>query len=189
MNVLNRVSCGMRKGVLTALVGPSGAGKSTLLGALSGIVRPDSGKVRVDGQAPSQLNSVWVPQGANALGSRTALENVLISPLSDGCSRPRAFAIATKRLSEVGLAGREESLAGQLSGGELQRLAFARALASSRSLLLADEPTANLDLESTRAVVKLMREISSSKTVVVATHDPEVVKSADVVLDLRRLNS
>lgn len=113
----------------------------------------------------------------------------MIAPLSDGRSRIDSVNIAIEKLDSVNLLGRIDDPAHVLSGGELQRLAFARALASSRPIVLADEPTANLDVKSTRGVISILKSMRRDRSMVVATHDPEVIESADYVVDLKSLIS
>src|SRR5699024_6453165 len=117
----------------------------------------------------------WVPQGSNALGRRNVLDNVLIASLADGLPMPRARAVALEALDQVGLAARAREQARHLSGGELQRVALARALASGRPLVLADEPSANLDAANTDMVADILARIESRATIIVATHDPILV--------------
>lgn len=187
--ILHGICATFESGILTALTGPSGTGKTTLLGVIAGFILPSEGKVTVGGVAPLPEFVVWVPQGANALSARTLLDNVRLAPLSDGLPLSAAEKVASAQLEMVGLGGRESALARELSGGELQRLALARALASSRPLLLADEPTANLDSETSKGIIELLRSIRAERTMIIATHDPELVSAADRVVDLRRLDA
>jgi ABC-type lipoprotein export system ATPase subunit len=187
--VLRHISCEFEPGKLTALVGPSGSGKTTLLEVISGLLLPWSGTVRVEGDSAGLSPVVWVPQGANALGARSILDNVRLAPLSDGLSSAQATETASRMINYVGLGDRESSLARELSGGELQRLAFARAIASRRRVILADEPTANLDAANTEEIVCLLHRLRSDRTMIVATHDPNLVSAADSVVDLRLLGN
>ncbi|MCW2286948.1 putative ABC transport system ATP-binding protein/phosphonate transport system ATP-binding protein [Leucobacter luti] len=185
LTIIESLTCRFETGVLTALTGPSGSGKTSLLEVLAGLAIPRRGVVTLNGSRIDSSQIAWVPQGANALGARTALDNVRIAPLSDGLSPEIATAIALERLEQVGLASQRSAIARTLSGGELQRLAFARAMASSRPLVLADEPTANLDTRSAREVTRLLQRLSTQRTMIVATHDQELVLAAAKVVNLR----
>jgi ABC-type lipoprotein export system ATPase subunit len=135
---------------------------------------------------PVAADVVWIPQGSNALPARTALDNAMLGAQARGDDRARSTDKARAALKQVGLLERAGSLARELSGGELQRLSFARALAASRSLVFADEPTASLDLANIRIIAGLLRRLSGQATIVVATHDPLLIEVADHVIDLRR---
>lgn len=190
--VLDDFSTVLHPGQVGALVGPSGSGKSTLLNAVGGLVTPRAGSVtlrRVDDgtvTGPSPELVAWVPQGANCLGARSALDNVMLGPLSGGQPLPVARRTAYDALGRVGLADRASSPARTLSGGELQRVSFARALASSKPIILADEPTSSLDAASTEVVAALLHSLSVDATVVVATHDPLLIEAATYAVDIRR---
>lgn len=179
-------------GGVTALVGPSGSGKSTVLAVLAGFQSLDEGSVRMtssDGVAtvPEAGDIAWIPQGSNALGRRTVIDNVMIGALASGESLETAQGIARAALADVGLEELEVRRARQLSGGELQRVAVARAMASGRPMIFADEPTANLDRVSTQRVADAITAPSSkARIVILATHDPQLIDRADRVVDLRR---
>ncbi len=176
---------------VTALVGPSGSGKSSLLAAVAGYQRLATGSIELhgpDGSArpPSPGVVAWVPQGSNALGRRSVLDNVLVAPLAAGRPGREARDTARAALDQVGLADRADEQARRLSGGELQRVALARALASGKELILADEPSANLDAANTELVARILAGLVSHATIVVATHDPVLVAAADATVPLRR---
>jgi ABC-type lipoprotein export system ATPase subunit len=135
---------------------------------------------------PAAENVVWIPQGSNALPARTALDNAMLGAQARGETLARASVQARSALKQVGLLDRADSLARELSGGELQRLSFARALAANRSIVFADEPTASLDLANIRIIAALLRRLSGQATIVVATHDPLLIDAADYVIDLRQ---
>lgn len=189
--VLTDFTADIEAGRVTALVGPSGSGKSTLLGGIAGYVRPTTGRVTVSSgsrsrrEIPRPEHIGWVPQGANALAGRTVLDNVMIGVLSRGVGLREATGIARTALDKVSLGDRAASLARELSGGELQRIAFARALASGRPIILADEPTSSLDAANTRNIVDLLYALRSTATVVVATHDPALIDAAERCVNLR----
>jgi len=191
VRVLSSFSATFQSGKVTALVGPSGSGKTSLLGVMAGLAKPTHGRVTLHEAGlppcePDPVNVVWVPQGSNALATRSALENVMVAALADGASFERATAQADRALNAVGLRNRRTALARQLSGGELQRLSIARALASSRPLLFADEPTANLDEGNSIKIASILRDLpSTSRTIVVSTHDPLLMSAADHVVQLR----
>jgi ABC-type lipoprotein export system ATPase subunit len=178
-------------GAVTALVGPSGAGKSSLLAALAGYRAPSAGTIAYlpdDGSTASPPDPgliTWVPQGSNALPARSALDNVMIGALSRGATLSEARDRARAALDDVGLAPLEASRARELSGGELQRLGFARAHAAQTPFIFADEPTASLDAANVERIADLLRRLSGRSTVVVATHDAVLVRAADAVIDLR----
>lgn len=171
------------------MIGPSGSGKTSLLSAMAGYRQLDRGEIRfVTGRQhtpPTAEHVVWIPQGSNALPARTAIDNAMLGAQARGESFERAAEQARKALKQVGLLERADSLARQLSGGELQRLSFARALAASQSIVFADEPTASLDLANIRIIAGLLRQLSGKATIVVATHDPLLIDAADHVIDLR----
>jgi ABC-type nitrate/sulfonate/bicarbonate transport system ATPase subunit len=171
----------------TALVGPSGSGKSTLLSCIAGFQELTTGDVKFTSQSlrPSEPGVTWIGQGANALGHRSVLDNVLLGPLSDGQGWLEAMAMARTALDLVGLSGREGESAGRLSGGELQRLAFARGLAAIKPVLLADEPTANLDEVNATAITRLLIDLADKATVIVATHDPFVMSALPARVHVR----
>lgn len=177
-------------GGITAIVGPSGSGKSSLLGCTAGVLRPSAGRIALvsDTGEDGPLHpgdSSWVAQGSNALGARSVLDNVMIATLSEGAELHDARERSWEALREVGLGDRTRAQARSLSGGELQRVGFARALVARRPLVLADEPTANLDAINTQMIAGLLRDLRTEAVVMVATHDPVVVEVADVVIELR----
>jgi putative ABC transport system ATP-binding protein len=194
--VLKGVSFDVAAGEWVALTGPSGSGKSTLLGLLAGIDRPTRGAVFLDGVEISALPESRLARVRNEkigivfqsfylLASMNALENVA-APLYISPRRRQAAALARAMLEQVGLAGRADHLPRQLSGGEQQRVAIARALAVSPCLLLADEPTGNLDRTTGAQVLSLIGQMREAMnlTVVMVTHDPQVAERADRQLHL-----
>ncbi|KRC62314.1 hypothetical protein ASE14_00200 [Agromyces sp. Root81] len=189
--VLDNFSCTIEPGMVTALVGPSGSGKSTLLAAMAGFQQLDSGQItyrHADGsvEPPTPQRIAWVSQGANALGARTALDNVMLSALAAGAGLFAASRSAETQLEKVGLSDRMHTLAKHLSGGELQRVGFARALAAAKPLIFADEPTSSLDAANTDQVAELLHTLRETATIVVATHDPRLVETAHAVVHVRR---
>lgn len=183
------ISFDVDTGEFVALVGPSGAGKSTLLGIIGGLIRHDSGLITVNGRETTLRERrsmvAWIPQGAHSLPTRTVLDNVMIGALANGESRADAAGTACENLALMGLHSRRMVMARALSGGELQRVALARALATRRPVVLADEPTGNLDRANTKTVVESLRNACSSMSaVIVATHDHELAGAADRVVTL-----
>lgn len=194
---LSEVSFTINKGELVGLSGPSGSGKSTLLNILGGLDSPTSGTVSVDGCALQGLkddaltlyrrNTVgFIFQAANLLPALTVYENVMLPlvplPLSPTERHERVVAA----LEQVNIAHRADHLPGELSGGEQQRTAVARAIVNQPRLILADEPTGELDSENAGRIMELLSTLAASGcTVLVASHDAEVIGIADWVLTLR----
>ena len=198
VDALLGVSLALEPGTFTALLGPSGCGKSTLLNLLGGLDRPTAGRVLVDGRDLATLSederdayrrktAATVFQFFNLLPTMTALENVALPLLLDGVSPPDADARAARGLSDVGLAEKERAYPYELSGGQMQRVAVARALANEPVLLLADEPTGNLDSKTGEQVLALVSGLVTERgiTVVMATHSTEAAAHASRVLRLR----
>ncbi|MDP2787146.1 MAG: ABC transporter ATP-binding protein [Pseudomonadota bacterium] len=180
--ILADVSFSVNSGETVAIVGSSGSGKSTLLGLIAGLDTPSAGRVRLDGVALSDLdedgraalrgrNMGFVFQSFQLLPGLTALENVML-PL-ELAGRKDAAAVAGEHLNRVGLSARAKHRPNQLSGGEQQRVALARAFAVSPRILLADEPTGNLDAHTGAQVIELMFELNRAQgaSLIVVTHD------------------
>lgn len=194
VNILRGVDLTVATGEVVAVMGPSGAGKTTLLMLLAGLERADSGTVRVAGRDLTGLgedalaafrrdNIGIVFQGFHLVPAMTALENAAL-PL-ELAGRRDAFDRAEAALTAVGLAGRLEHFPAQLSGGEQQRVALARALAPRPRLLLADEPTGNLDGETGGRVMDLLFSLSAGTTLVLVTHDPGLAGRCGRVVRMR----
>ncbi|MCL4839832.1 MAG: ABC transporter ATP-binding protein [Thermoanaerobaculia bacterium] len=189
LTILDRIELAIAPGELVAILGPSGSGKSTLLGLLAGLDRPSEGEVRLDGRPIHDLGEDalallrrekigFVFQSFQLLGNLTALENVLL-PL-ELLGRDRAEERAADLLAAVGLGERGHHYPVQLSGGEQQRVALARAFAAEPPILLADEPTGNLDSATGARVLELLAELQRrhGTTLVLVTHDPAVAALA-----------
>ena len=184
----------VREGELVLLLGRSGAGKSTLLSLVGGLDRPDAGTVTVAGQEVPALRGAdldrflqrtvgWVFQTSGLLPLLTAAENVSLALRITGQAEGPALKAALTALDSVGLAARAQHRGNELSGGEQQRVAVARALIKAPNLLLADEPTAQLDTETARSIMALLREAADSGTAILfATHDESAVEVADRVV-------
>jgi len=183
-------------GQYVSIVGPSGSGKSTLLGLIAGLDVPTTGQIMIDGVEITTLDEDELAklrgrkigvvfQFFHLLPSLTALENVLVPLEIAGVGDARARAGAL--LSEVGLDDRAHHFPPQLSGGEQQRVAIARALANEPPILLADEPTGNLDGVTGRHIVELLNEVNRERgtTVVLVTHDTELASATDITLRMR----
>ena len=195
LTVLRDITFELEAGRMLAITGPSGSGKSTLLGLLAGLDRPTSGRVLLDGQDLSALDEDqrarvraervgFVFQSFHLIPTLTALENVQV-PLELRGEDPRER--ASELLRRVGLADRGHHYPAQLSGGEQQRVAVARAFVNRPKLLFADEPTGNLDAANGQIVVALLGELNQElgTTVVLVTHEPELAARAHRVLRLR----
>jgi ABC-type lipoprotein export system ATPase subunit len=192
------VSIDIPRGAFAAIMGPSGSGKSTLLHLMGGLDRPSGGELLVDGRLIGQMaddevtlfrrtNIGFVFQFFNLLPTLTALENVTLPLVLDGQSKAEADQRAALLLEKVGLEKRRHHLPEALSGGEIQRVAIARALAFNPPILLADEPTGNLDSKTGQDVLSLLRQINQERgsTVVMATHSQEAAHCADRTIYLR----
>lgn len=185
-------------GEMVAIVGPSGSGKSTLLSLIGAIDVPTGGQVLLDGHDLAKLDDTGrtllrrhrigiVFQAQNLIPTLTAIENISLPLELDGVGKAEAIRRADESLALVGLSHRRGHLPDMMSGGEQQRVAVARALVIEPALLLADEPTGNLDSVSSQQVVDLLRDLVDrhQQTVVVVTHDPEVARRADRIVHLR----
>ncbi len=198
ITALSGVSLEIERGAFAVIMGPSGSGKSTLLHLIGGLDRPSSGELLVDGgridQMPDDEVTLFrrkrigvVFQFFNLLPTLSALENVALPLVLDGRSRRDAEKRAALLLENVGLHGRARHLPEELSGGEIQRVAMARGLAFDPPILLADEPTGNLDSKNGLAVLELLRRISRDNrcTVVMVTHSEEAAGFGDRRIHLR----
>ena len=197
VRALRGVSLSVETGEFVTLVGPSGSGKSTLLHLIGAMDTPTRGEVFLNKRNLARMNDAertrlrcrevgFVFQTFNLLPTLSVLENVEIALRLAGASRRGRRARATELLERVGLSGRMGHLPRQLSGGERQRVAIARALANQPALLLADEPTGNLDSATGQAIVELFRQLNAEgQTIVLVTHDPEVATQAERVIRMR----
>src|SRR5262252_7059685 len=196
LTILHPLTLTIPRGTFVAIVGPSGSGKSTLLGLIAGLDAPTTGRVIIDGVditalAEDPLAKLrgekigFVFQFFHLIPSLTAFENVAV-PMEIAGARD-ASQRARHLLDEVGLIGRSHHYPSQLSGGEQQRVALARALANNPPILLADEPTGNLDSANGRHIMELVRDIHRARgtTIVLVTHDAELAALADSRLILR----
>jgi putative ABC transport system ATP-binding protein len=197
VQALNNLSLEVKKGEFVAIMGPSGSGKTTLLNVLGCIDKPTSGKVLLDnvdvaGLAESQLFKIrrnkigFVFQSFNLLPYLNARENVELPMENSNRSKSERTNKAKELLAMVGLAGREEHRPQRLSQGEQQRVAIARALANDPAIILADEPTGNLDIKNKQEIVKLLANlnINQGTTIIMVTHDGQVASHTERVLFL-----
>jgi putative ABC transport system ATP-binding protein len=188
----------VKQGEMLGIVGPSGSGKSTLLNLLGAIETPTTGKILLEGADMATMSDTertllrrrrigFIFQAFNLIPTLTALENVSLPLELDGVSESEAQRRAAERLDLVGLSERMTHLPSMMSGGEQQRVAVARALTIEPALVLADEPTGNLDSVSSAQVIRLLRELVSDggQTVVLVTHDKDVAAQADRVVHVR----
>jgi putative ABC transport system ATP-binding protein len=194
---LEGISFEVERGTFACIMGPSGSGKSTLLHLVGGLDRPTGGKVVVDGADLGALSDEdltsfrrrklgFVFQFFNLLPTMTAWENVALPLLLDGRKLSDVRPGAEELLERVGLGHRLDHKPGQLSGGEMQRVAIARALAPDPVLLLADEPTGNLDSASGQAVLDLLRSTAAAdgKTVIMVTHDAKAASTGEQIIQM-----
>lgn len=197
LSVLRGASLAVGRGESVAVVGASGSGKSTLLHLLGGLDRPDKGEIYfegqpITGQPLARLNSFrnkqigYVFQFHHLLPEFTALENVMMPALINGQSRRQVEPRARQILETLGLADRLTHRPSKLSGGEQQRVALARALINQPSLLMADEPTGNLDMHTGQTVIELMWDttVRQGRGLMIVTHEPSIAARADRILHL-----
>lgn len=196
--VLHGIDLTLRRGEFCAVMGPSGSGKSTLLNIVGLLDRPSAGKLQIAGEETTTLEDTaltrlrghtigFVFQYHHLITAFTALENVMIPMLgAAGFPNAQMRARATELIDSVGLTPWKDNLAGNMSGGQQQRVAIARALAMNPAVLLADEPTGNLDTKSADAVFTLLRQVNQEHgtTVLFVTHNPELARRCDKTIQV-----
>tara|TARA_B100001287_G_C22617928_1_gene498573 strand:- start:342 stop:1064 length:723 start_codon:yes stop_codon:yes gene_type:complete len=197
LQVLKGIDMEMKTGELVALMGPSGCGKSTLLNIIGGLLPGDGGKITLKSKdyglrGPSSVVDVrrelvgWIFQDFHLLNHLSALDNVAMALELSGIESKVAENRAAVALNKVGLGDRMHHIPEQLSGGQQQRVAIARAIAGNRPLLLADEPTGNLDIASGKEVLQLFKDLCHDEenpiSILMVTHDPELASNADRML-------
>lgn len=192
---LRGISCRVEDGEMVAITGPSGSGKSTLMNIIGCLDTPTSGRYRLDGTLVSELNDNqlaeirnkkigFVFQSFNLLARTSALANVELPLIYSGADNRRQRALQV--LASVGLANRVTHRPNELSGGELQRVAIARALVNNPSLILADEPTGNLDTRTSEEIVALFKQLNDQgMTVVLVTHEPDIAACTQRIIKMR----
>ncbi len=198
LHVLKGVDVQIKKGDYVSITGPSGSGKTTLLDVLSGLLRPTSGDVLIDGQKISQMDDNalaqvrgktigFVFQSFNLIPRMTAMENVMLPLWFQGVPREEREARAEKVLRDVGLSERLQHRPSELSGGQRQRVAIARALAADPDVIVADEPTGNLDSQSGATILNMLDELheKKGKTILVVTHERYVAERAERVINIK----
>ena len=198
LEVLKGINMDVKEGELVSLMGPSGCGKSTLLNIIGGLLEADSGEIKLDSfnygtKSPNRVVDVrrsgvgWIFQDFHLVDRLDALDNVAFSLELSGMSSSEAEGRAMDALMRVGLADRMNFIPDQLSGGQQQRVAVARAISGSRPLILADEPTGNLDVKSGQEVINLFKDLCASDglSVLMVTHDPMLASMADRMLLLK----
>jgi putative ABC transport system ATP-binding protein len=198
VHALKGISYTIKHGDLLAVMGPSGSGKSTLMNIIGCLDKPTAGKYFLDGQEISTFNKNelagtrntkigFVFQNFNLLSRTTALENTELPLLYSDVPSKKSREMAMKALDMVGLKGREHHKTNQISGGEMQRVAIARALVNDPSLILADEPTGNLDTKTGLEIMEIFTTLHKKKgiTIILVTHDPEVAEIAHRIIYLR----
>jgi putative ABC transport system ATP-binding protein len=196
VEALRGVSLSIGAGELVAIVGPSGSGKSTLLNLMGALDRPTEGTVRIHGEDLAALDDDGVTrlrrdrigfvfQFFNLLPTLSALENVMLPSLLAGQATKEVRARALAQLEAVGLGSRKGHRPDQLSGGEMQRVAIARALVGEPPLVLADEPTGNLDTKTGHEILELLIGAATARTVILVTHDLRIAERADRILSIR----
>ncbi|HJS28139.1 MAG TPA: ABC transporter ATP-binding protein [Anaerolineales bacterium] len=198
VTALDHLNLHVNSGEFVAIMGPSGCGKSTLLHLIGGLDRPTEGNVLIDGVSIAEMSDDdltqlrrrrmgFVFQFFNLIPVLNAVENAALPVTLDGVKPDLAKAKSTEWLERFGLAGRLRNRPDQLSGGEQQRVAIARALVAEPSLILADEPTGNLDTRASDEITGLLRKIAAEfgRTVVMVTHDPRIAAYADRIVFLK----
>ena len=200
INVLKRISYNFKKGKIYSLMGPSGSGKSTLLNLLSLIDRPSSGSIIFENKKvnynDSNENDILrankigiIYQQDNLLPDFTALENIYLAALAGGNDEDVAINKAKNLLKKVGLTNRSENYPSQLSGGEKQRISIARAVVNNPQVILADEPTGSLDLQTAKEIFKLLKnQINKERLIIFATHNRFFANKADCLLEITNGN-
>lgn len=196
LTVLNNINFSVSSGSTLAITGPSGSGKTTLLGLCAGLDRASSGTVELNGVVLDQLSEDeraavrnryvgFIFQNFQLLPTLTALENVMVPLELRGAKNIKAHAM--ELLEKVGLADRSHHYPVQLSGGEQQRVSLARAFSNTPALLFADEPTGNLDAETSEKIIKLLFDLNkdAGTTLVIVTHDPELAARTNRVIKMK----
>jgi len=196
IKVLKKISYKFKKGKIYSLMGPSGSGKSTLLNLLSLIDRPDGGSVNIENKLinfnDSKNNDIIrankigiIYQQDNLLPDFTALENIYLASLAAGNNKEISINRAKNLLKKVGLDNRADHYPSQLSGGEKQRISIARALINNPQIILADEPTGSLDLETAKSIFDILKkQINSNRIIIFATHNRFFANKSDCLLEI-----
>ena len=196
VNVLKKINYKFKKGKIYSIMGPSGSGKSTLLNLLSLIDRPTSGSITIENNyidfTDSKKNDLLrakkigiIYQQNNLLSDFTAIENIYLASLAAGNSKETSMVKSKTLLRKVGLTSRSNHYPSQLSGGEKQRISIARALINDPQIILADEPTGSLDLETAKSVFEILKkQINPSRLIIFATHNRFFADKSDCLLEI-----
>jgi len=191
VEALKEISFSIENGEIVALMGASGSGKSTLLSLIGGLDKCDSGSISVDEENISALNAEkladfrrddvgFVFQQFHLIPTLSVVENIILPLLPSGIKKAECYSVAKEALRKVGLGDREKHLPGELSGGEQQRVAIARALVNKPKIILADEPTGDLDSKTGEKILELLQALNQKEkvTIIIATHDDKIAKKA-----------
>ena len=196
VKVLKKVSYKFKKGKIYSLMGPSGSGKSTLLNLLSLIDKPSSGNIKIENKLININDSInndilrankigIIYQQDNLLTDFTALENIYLASLASGKTKKLSISKAKELLKKVGLLSRSDNYPSQLSGGEKQRISIARALINDPQIILADEPTGSLDLETAKEIFDILKkQINPNRLIIFATHNRFFANKSDCLLEI-----
>lgn len=202
--VLHGIDFELAKGELTMLVGPSGCGKTTLISIIAGILGPSTGDVEISGENITRMRDAtkvafrrrhigFIFQQYNLLPALTAAENAAIPLIASGVPMAQAAAAAAETLAKIGMGNHLRKFPNQLSGGQQQRVAIVRALVHKPKLIVCDEPTAALDADSGRAVLKILKDaaLAPDRAVIVVTHDSRIYRFAERIVSMEdgRINS
>ena len=194
---LKNVSCEIKKGEFVAIIGPSGSGKSTLMNIIGCLDEPTSGQLLLEDKKVSALSQNelakirnskigFIFQSFNLLPRTSAIKNVMLPLLYSKVEKKQRENKAKQMLAKVGLEDKENATPSQLSGGQQQRVAIARALINDPQIILADEPTGNLDTKSSSEIMQILKHLNGEgKTIVIITHESEIAKSAKRIITLR----
>jgi len=197
VKALDDVNISVDKGEFVAIIGPSGSGKSTLMHLIGALDTPTKGDVFIDGKNIAKLDKTqlakvrnqkigFVFQQFNLLNKTSAIQNVEIPLIYAGVNEEKRQEMSKKMLQKVGLGERMQNHPNQLSGGQQQRVAIARALINNPAIILADEPTGNLDTKTGKNIMQFFHQLNKEgKTIILVTHDPEIAKQADRQIKIR----
>ncbi len=197
LEVLKGVDVSIKRGEFVSIMGPSGSGKSTLMNLIGLLDRPSAGEIAINGHPISKLNDVelsalrgkeigFIFQSFNLVSRLSALKNVELPMIFQETSKQKRSEIAKKYLEEVGLGDRMTHRPNELSGGQRQRVAIARSLVNDPAILLADEPTGNLDTKTGEEIMQLFTDLNrNGRTIVMVTHDPEVAEYSQRIIRIR----
>ena len=197
VKALNGINLEIDEAEMVSIIGPSGSGKSTLMNLIGCLDKPTSGSIYINNKSTEKFDSNelahlrnkeigFIFQNFNLLPRLTALQNVELPLIYAGFSRNKRQSIAKEKLASVGLEERGKHLPNQLSGGEQQRVAIARALVNNPKIIIADEPTGNLDSKSGQEILKILKNLDrKGHTIIIVTHDLEIAKQTERIINLK----